>query len=134
MATPHILPSVASPTGSPRGVCDWADRPLTFNSVGDTLRISDQSLLEFIWDGSDWVNITATADAFGATTSIVNALAALHMYGAGAPVNYTDGDPAATGENTAPKGALYSDITNGFVYRNSGSQVQPTWTKLADAV
>jgi hypothetical protein len=73
------------------------------------------------------------AATFGGTTSTVNALSSLHLYGAGAPVNYTDGDPVATGENTAPKGALYSDTTNGFVYRNSGTQPQPTWTKLGDA-
>ncbi|TSA09419.1 MAG: hypothetical protein D4R79_13655 [Comamonadaceae bacterium] len=72
--------------------------------------------------------------AFAATTSTVNALSALHMYGAGAPVDYTDGTPPATGEGSAPKGAIYSDTTNGFVYRNSGSQAQPIWTKLGDAV
>ena len=69
---------------------------------------------------------------YAAISSIVNGLAALHLYGAGAPVNYTDGDPAATGEGTAPKGALYSDTTNGLVYRNSGTQAQPIWTALAD--
>ncbi len=55
------------------------------------------------------------------------------MYGAGAPVDYTDGTPPATGEGVAPAGALYSDTTTGFVYRNSGSQAEPIWTKLADA-
>lgn len=52
---------------------------------------------------------------------------------AGAPVDYTDGTPPATGEGTAPKGSLYVDTTNGFVYRNSGTVAQPAWTKLADA-
>jgi len=61
-------------------------------------------------------------------------LASLHLYGAGAPVDYTDGTPPATGEGVALKGALYSDITAGLVYRNSGSQAQPIWTKLADAI
>lgn len=83
-----------------------------------------------------WTASVTTA-AYGAMTSIVNGLAAMHLYGDGAPVNYTDGTPPATGEGTAPKGALYSDISaggSGFVYRNSGTQAQPTWTKLGDAV
>lgn len=79
-----------------------------------------------------WTGNVSTA-TFGATAGIVNGLAALHLYGAGVPVDYTDGDPVATGEGTSPKGAIYSDTTNGFVYRNSGTQAQPIWTKLADA-
>lgn len=79
-----------------------------------------------------WATLIGAA-TFGAMTSTVNALGSLHLYGAGAPVDYTDGTPPATGENVAPKGAIYSDTTNGFVYRNSGSQAQPTWTKLGDA-
>jgi len=75
--------------------------------------------------------------AFGALSSTVNALAVLHLYGSGAPVDYTDGDPPATGEGVAAPNAIYSDISvagGGFVYRNSGTQVQPVWTKLADSV
>lgn len=79
-----------------------------------------------------WTTLIGSA-AFGSLSSTVNALAALHLYGAGAPVDYTDGDPPATGEGTAPKGALYSDTTNGTVYRNSGSQAEPAWTQLGDA-
>jgi hypothetical protein len=68
-----------------------------------------------------------------ATASSVNVLESLLWYGAGVPVDYTDGTPPATGEGAAVKGALYIDITNGFVYRNSGSEAQPAWTKLGDA-
>lgn len=56
----------------------------------------------------------------------------LHLYGAGAPVDYTDGSPPATGEGTAYPGALYSDITNANVYRNDGTRAQPAWIQLAD--
>lgn len=80
----------------------------------------------------DWT-ASVTLAAFAATSSIVNGLAAVHIYGAGAPVDYTDGTPPASGEGTSPKGSLYSDTTNGFVYRNSGTQAQPIWTKLGDA-
>jgi len=68
-----------------------------------------------------------------ALTAQVTAIASRHLYGAGAPVDYTDGTPPATGEGVAPAGALYSDTTTGFVYRNSGSQAEPIWTKLGDA-
>ena len=57
----------------------------------------------------------------------------LHLYGAGAPVDYTDGSPPATGEGTAYPGALYSDITNANVYRNDGSRAEPAWVQLGDA-
>jgi hypothetical protein len=79
-----------------------------------------------------WTASVTTA-AYGTATGILNGLASVFLYGAGAPVDYTDGDPEATGEGTAPKGALYSDTTGGFVYRNSGTQAQPVWTKLGDA-
>jgi hypothetical protein len=78
-----------------------------------------------------WTAMT-DASVFGPATSTLNGLAAVFRYGAGAPVDYTDGTPPATGEGVAPKGALYSDTTNGFVYRNSGTQAEPIWTKLAD--
>lgn len=63
----------------------------------------------------------------------LSTLVTLHLSGAGAPVDYTDGDPPATGEGTAPKGAIYSDTSGGNVYRNSGTQAEPVWTMLADA-
>lgn len=68
-----------------------------------------------------------------ALTAQVTAIASRNLYGAREPVDYTDGTPPATGEGVAPAGALYSDTTTGFVYRNSGSQAEPIWTKLADA-
>ena len=76
---------------------------------------------------------TEVQSGYATSSSTVNTLAALHLYGAGVPVDYTDGSPPATGEGTSPKGAIYSDTTNGFVYRNSGTQAQPLWTKLGDA-
>jgi hypothetical protein len=96
---------------------------LTYTNTG--------TLLAPVWTAS------VTNSAFGTTSGIVNGLASVFMYGSGAPVDYTDGTPPATGEGTAPKGALYCDINpagSGFVYRNSGTQAQPVWTKLADAV
>lgn len=55
----------------------------------------------------------------------------LLISGAGVPVDYTDGDPVATGDGVSPKGGLYLDTTNGLVYRNSGSAAHPAWTALA---
>lgn len=56
----------------------------------------------------------------------------LYVYGSGAPVDYTDGSPPATGEGTAYPGAIYTDIANGNVYRNSGTRAEPAWTQIAD--
>lgn len=53
--------------------------------------------------------------------------------GAGAPVNYTDGDPVATGEGTAPKGCAYIDTTNANWYINTGTLAQPTWKLVTRA-
>lgn len=75
----------------------------------------------------------ASATNLTALTATVAALSALHLSGASAPVDYTDGTPPATGEGISPKGGLYTDTTAGLVYRNSGTQAQPLWTLLADA-
>jgi hypothetical protein len=38
-----------------------------------------------------------------------------------------------TGIDRALPACQYADITNAFIYRNSGAQAAPIWTKLADA-
>ena len=50
---------------------------------------------------------------------------------AGAPVDYTDGTPPATGEGFAAKGSLCIDKTNGALYINGGTKAQPVWAKMA---
>lgn len=52
---------------------------------------------------------------------------------AGAPVDYTDGDPAATGEGVASKGAICADVTNGKLYVNGGTMAQPVWKIVTSA-
>lgn len=52
--------------------------------------------------------------------------------GDGVPVDYTDGDPAATGEGWAAKGSMYIDFTNGKWYKNTGSKAEPAWTEMAE--
>jgi hypothetical protein len=70
-------------------------------------------------------------------TNIVDSMESLYasrallISGAGVPVDYTDGDPVATGDSISVKGGLYVDTTNGLVYRNSGTAAQPAWTALA---
>lgn len=72
-------------------------------------------------------------------TNLVDSMEALYplksllLSGAGAPVNYTDGDPVATGDGVSPPGGLYIDTTNAVVYRNDGTAAQPLWVALADA-
>lgn len=55
------------------------------------------------------------------------------MTGAGAPVDYTDGSPAATGEGYAQIGSLYVDITAGKLYINGGTLAQPVWKIVTSA-
>lgn len=49
------------------------------------------------------------------------------LTGATAPVDYTDGDPAATGEGVAAKGSLYMAQDTGKWYTNKGTKAQPVW-------
>lgn len=53
--------------------------------------------------------------------------------GDGAPVDYTDGDPPATGEGVAEIGARYTDYTNGKLYLNGGTKAQPIWKLVTSA-
>lgn len=53
--------------------------------------------------------------------------------GAGVPVDYTDGDPAATGEGEAGIGSLYLDTTNGKIYVNGGTKAEPIWKLITSA-
>jgi hypothetical protein len=51
----------------------------------------------------------------------------------GVPVDYTDGDPVASGEGFAGVGSLYVDLTNANVYVNAGTKAQPTWKQVTRA-
>jgi hypothetical protein len=57
----------------------------------------------------------------------------LMLAGAGAPVDYTDGSPPATGEATAGIGSLYVDTTGGKLYINGGTKAQPLWKIVTSA-
>jgi len=61
------------------------------------------------------------------TTSVWIAL----IEGAGAPVDYTDGDPVATGQDIAITGSRYVNLTTGDVYINTGDADEPVWEQLA---
>ena len=53
--------------------------------------------------------------------------------GDGAPVDYTDGTPPATGEGEAVIGSLYIDYTNGKLYINGGTMAEPVWKIVTSA-
>jgi len=55
----------------------------------------------------------------------------VHLAGSGAPVDYTDGDPAATGEGVAAIGSFYTDTATGNLYVNTGTKAEPIWQQLA---
>lgn len=51
----------------------------------------------------------------------------------GAPVDYTDGTPPATGEGEGGIGSLCIDYTNGKVYVNGGTKAEPVWKIVTSA-
>lgn len=51
----------------------------------------------------------------------------------GVPVDYTDGDPVATGETYAEKGSIYIRIDTGKLYVNGGTKAQPVWKLVTSA-
>jgi hypothetical protein len=51
------------------------------------------------------------------------------LSGAGAPVDYTDGDPPATGQGYAGPGSLYIDRVGFDIWMNDGTSAEPTWTQ-----
>ena len=53
--------------------------------------------------------------------------------GAGAPVDYTDGTPPATGEGVAGIGSLYVRTDTGKWYTNYGTKAQPLWGIVTSA-
>lgn len=65
------------------------------------------------------------------TCRFVSITGTLTLSGAGAPVDYTDGDPVATGEGYAPAGSTYADTETGDLYVNTGTTAEPTWSELA---
>lgn len=75
----------------------------------------------------------ALADGLITRESALAATSQLWLTGAGVPVDYTDGDPAATGEGTAGIGSLYTDSTNGKLYINGGTQAHPVWKLVTSA-
>lgn len=53
--------------------------------------------------------------------------------GAGAPVDYTDGTPPATGEGVMGIGSLYVRTDTGKWYTNGGTKAQPLWKLVTSA-
>ncbi len=49
----------------------------------------------------------------------------------GAPVDYTDGSPPATGEGVYGKGSMVIDTTNAAWYQNTGTKAQPVYSRMA---
>lgn len=81
------------------------------------------------------MDLSSLAEGVHTVGLILGDGASLEIYrGAGAPVDYTDGDPPATGEGVAAPCSLYIDTDGKAIYMNTGTQAQPTWSQLAFAV
>lgn len=101
---------------------------------------NESSVLKVTTDGPAGKRVTGTValvDASGnsmfTSTGLVLSGDTRLYTGAGAPVDYTDGDPAATGEGEAGIGSLYLDTTNGKAYINGGTKAQPLWKLVTSA-
>lgn len=81
--------------------------------------------------GATFINSSTGAIFKNIGTTSSCSFACFALQGDGAPVDYTDGDPVATGEGYASKGAIYTDYTNGNIYKNTGTVEQPTWVQIA---
>lgn len=94
-------------------------------------------------DGSEhyfqYTDADGTATALSSSTTVTagtGVIVGTETYilkGDGAPVDYTDGDPAATGEGVTGIGSIYIDVTNGKLYVNGGTKAQPTWKLVTSA-
>lgn len=79
-------------------------------------------------------DIMTDAEPFKTTKATVRSASEVCIIdGAGVPVDYTDGDPVATGEGYAEIGSLYIDRTNGKLYINGGTKAQPVWKLVTSA-
>lgn len=56
-----------------------------------------------------------------------------HYFTAGAPVDYTDGDPVATGEGEAGIGSLCTRLDTGKLHVNKGTKAEPIWGLVTSA-
>lgn len=56
-----------------------------------------------------------------------------HYFTAGAPVDYTDGSPPATGEGEAGIGSLCTRLDTGKLYVNGGTKAEPLWKLVTSA-
>ena len=89
-----------------------------------------QDIIESIFAYVD----TSTATSAAAVAQLAGVSADVLFYsGAGAPVDYTDGTPPATGEAVAEIGSLYMDETNGKLYINGGTKAEPVWKLVTSA-
>ena len=101
---------------------------------------NESSVLQVTTDGPAGKQVTGTValvnsagkSIFGASGMVLNGDTRLYIT-AGAPVDYTDGTPPATGEAEAGKGSLAIDTTNGKLYVNGGTKAQPVWKIVTSA-
>ena len=101
---------------------------------------NESSVLQVTTDGPSGKRATGSvalvsatgASLFTATGLVLSGDTRLYT-GAGAPVDYTDGTPPATGEAEAGIGSLYLNTTNGKAYINGGTKAQPIWKLVTSA-
>jgi len=112
--TNFVTPFYPSATGGPRGSCAWAERPTSFNNVGDTLKISDRGNAEHSWNGSAWVLLTGYVNPIDSTARYSPVILA---QGNAIPVILGNGSTGGiSGTAGATLGAFTLDVALPVVY------------------
>jgi hypothetical protein len=84
-------------------------------------------------DGDPIVAPVITGGSADGLTSFSLADDVYFLSTAGAPVDYTDGTPPATGEGVAGPGSLCVRRDTGKLYVNGGTKAQPLWKLVTSA-
>ena len=58
-----VRPIHSSGTPSSRGSCNWAEKPMTENIIGDTLVMVDRGSQTYVWDGRAWAGASSIPTA-----------------------------------------------------------------------
>jgi hypothetical protein len=102
---------------------------------------NESQVLSITTDGPAGKRVTGTVSLVNAAGSSIFQSGKLNLDGAdtwmyftaGAPVDYTDGSPPATGEAEAGIGSLCVRLDTGKWYTNKGTKAQPIWGIITSA-
>jgi hypothetical protein len=134
-ATGSVVRMAQSVGGEDQSVTPIAGADLSFGPYAQTERfriVCSAGPVAYAAVAFDPSLLTTEAEAAAAYQPLLGS-DVLDLVGEGAPVDYTDGTPPATGEGLAGIGSRYTDITAGKLYLNGGTKAQPLWKIVTSA-